>query len=90
MLDKIIWSVNLMGLELQTRFSALINARYPTRLAIAIMQTSIFIFIAILMTGVGVLGFALAIPFGLLWGLEAIINYLERRYDRLTQQKLNK
>jgi len=79
-----------MGLQLQAGFSAVINARYPTRLAIAIMQTCIFTFIAILMAGVGVLGFALAIPLGLLWGLEVIINYLERRYDRLTQQKVNK
>tara|TARA_R110001632_G_scaffold172397_1_gene291780 strand:- start:42 stop:206 length:165 start_codon:yes stop_codon:yes gene_type:complete len=54
------------------------------------MQTFIFICIAILMTGVGILGFALSIPFALLWGLEAFINALERRYDRLTQQKLNK
>jgi len=54
------------------------------------MQTCIFTLIAILMTGVGILGFALSIPFALLWGLEAFINYLERRYDRLTQQKIKK
>ena len=84
------WTMRLLWIQLVAALNRIYNARYPTRTAIAIIQTFIFIFIAILMTGVGVLGFALTIPFALLWGLEAVINSLERRYDRLTQQRLKK
>jgi len=86
----IAWTMRLLWIQLVATLSRIYNARYPTRTVIATMQTCIFTLIAILMTGVGILGFALSIPFALLWGLEAFINYLERRYDRLTQQKLNK
>mgnify|MGYP003671442538 CR=1 len=84
------WTMRLLWIQLVASLNRIYNARYPTRTAIAIIQTFIFICIAILMTGVGVLGFALTIPFALLWGLEAVINSLERRYDRLTQQRLKK
>ena len=86
----IAWTMRLLWIQLVAALNRIYNARYPTRTAIATMQTCIFTLIAILMTGVGILGLALSVPFALLWGLEAIINYLERRYDRLTQQKLNK
>jgi len=86
----IAWTMRLLCINTVAALNRIYNARYPTRTVIATMQTCIFALIAILMTGVGILGFALSIPFALLWGLEAIINYLERRYDRLTQQKLNK
>ena len=86
----IAWTMRLLWIQLVATLNRIYNARYPTRTVIATMQTCIFTLIAILMTGVGILGLALSVPFALLWGLEAIINYLERRYDRLTQQKLNK
>lgn len=84
------WTMRLLWIQLVASLNRIYNARYPTRTIIALMQGFIFTSIAILMTGVGILGFALTIPFALLWGLEIVINYLERRYDRLTQQKLNK
>ena len=86
----IAWTMRLLCINTVAALNRIYNARYPTRTAIATMQTCIFALIAILMTGVGILGFALSIPFALLWGLEAFINALERRYDRLTQQKINK
>ena len=86
----IAWTMRLLCINTVAALSRIYNARYPTRTVIATMQTCIFTLIAILMTGVGILGFALSIPFALLWGLEAFINYLERRYDRLTQQRLKK
>ena len=86
----IAWTMRLLCINTVAALNRIYNARYPTRTIIAAMQICIFTLIAILMTGVGILGLALSVPFALLWGLEAIINYLERRYDRLTQQKLNK
>ena len=84
------WTMRLLWIQLVASLKRIYNARYPTRTIIALMQGFIFTSIAILMTGVGILGFALTIHFALLWGLEIVINYLERRYDRLTHQKLNK